>query len=335
MIFIREIEYYLPKNKIDNNALKKNNANWDIDEISIKTGVQNRYIAGEDETSLDLAIVACNKLLSRAKIDKDKIDGLIFCTQSPDYIMPPNSSILHGILGLKENVFAYDFNLACSGYVYGLAMINGLIESNILSNVLFINADTYSKFISDGDRSTKVLFGDAASVSLIQKSKGSKGVFAFKYSTSGENYNKFIIPAGGMRVPKSPDTKILRTDRYGNSKSNEKIHMNGMGIFAFVNTKVPKQINALLSENNLEIKNINLFIFHQASKLAIDALSKILKLDSSKVFTNIELIGNTVSASIPIAIKDAQDEGLIKENDIILCSGFGVGLSWASCLIRF
>lgn len=335
MISINKIEYHLPKKRIDNNSLKEDNPNWDVDEISTKTGVQNRFIAEEGETALDLAIVACNKLLSSEKIDKDKIDGLIFCTQSPDYIMPPNSSVIHGILGLKENVFAYDFNLACSGYVYGLAMINGLIESNILSNVLFINADTYSKFISDGDRSTKVLFGDAASVSLIQKSPGDKGVFAFKYSTSGKNYNKFIIPAGGMRVPKSDVSKIVHTDKYGNSKNDEKIHMNGMGIFAFVNIKVPKQINELLSENNLEIKDIDLFIFHQASKLAIDALSKKLKLDSDKVFTNINLIGNTVSASIPIAIKDAQDKNLINNDDIVLCSGFGVGLSWASCLIRF
>ena len=249
--------------------------------------------------------------------------------------MPPNSSILHGVLDLSEEVFAYDFNLACSGFVYGLSMAHGLIHGGIAKNILLINADTYSKYINKKDRSTRVLFGDAASVSYIKESKNKKGVIGFRSSTSGINYKKFIIPAGGSRMPKSKETNLVKTDKSGNERSSENIHMDGMGIFAFVNSKVPKQINLLLKEYDFRTDDIDLFIFHQASKLAIDSLTRILKIDKNKVFTNIETVGNTVSASIPIALKDAISTGKIKDGDRVLCSGFGVGLSWSTCIIQY
>ena len=335
MISINAIEYYLPNEPIDNNSLGSKNPSWDMDTLYNKTGVSTRHYAKDDETALDMSIKACEELFKNKPEIRNIIDGLIFCTQSNDYIMPPNSSILHGSLNLSEEVFAYDFNLACSGFVYGLSMSHGLISGGIAKHILLINADTYSKYINKNDRSTKFLFGDAASVSYIKKSNDNKGIIGFRSSTSGKNYKKFIIPAGGARIPKSIETSSVIKDKSGSERSSENIHMDGMGIFVFVNSKVPKQINLLLNEHSLSTKDIDLFIFHQASKLAIDSLIKILKIDKDRVFTNINSVGNTVSASIPIALKDATSAGKIKEGDKVLCSGFGVGLSWSTCIIQY
>jgi 3-oxoacyl-[acyl-carrier-protein] synthase III len=335
MLKIDSLDYFLPNKKITNEDIFKKNKKWKSKSILDKTGVKNRYYANENETALDMSVEACKKLINNNEIDIDKIDGLIFCTQSPDHIMPPNSSILHGILGLGENVFAFDTNLACSGFIYSLGLAKGLMSSSIAKNILLINADTYSKYININDRSTKLLFGDAASASFLIEGSSNEGIIDILCSSAGKHYKKFIVPSGGLRYPKSNKSSIPIIDKSGNIKTDEDIHMDGMGIFAFVNSKVPKQIKYILQKNELNIEDIDLFIFHQASKLAIDSLSKILKIDSKKVFMNLDKVGNTVSASIPIALKDALDLGKIKSQDKVLCSGFGVGLSWGTCILQY
>ena len=335
MLKINQIEYYLPKNQVQNKDLLKLNPDWDLESLNKKTGVTSRFYTDKDETALDIAFKACDLFLKKDDLLKNKIDGLIFCTQSNDYIMPPNSSLLHGMLDLSENVFAFDFNLACSGYIYGLALANGLIATKVAKNILLVNADTYSKYINNNDRSTKLLFGDAAAVTHLSKSDDNKGLVDILCSTSGINSNKFIIPAGGMRKPKSNVTSVESKDKSGNVRNQEQIHMDGLGIFSFVNGKVPKQVIKILKRNKYEIEDIDLFIFHQASKLAIDSLTKILKIDAEKVYVNINRVGNTVSAAIPIALKDAQKEGRVQEGNKILCAGFGVGLSWGTCILQF
>tara|TARA_B100000579_G_scaffold238235_1_gene195350 strand:- start:2410 stop:3417 length:1008 start_codon:yes stop_codon:yes gene_type:complete len=334
MLKIENISYYLPNEPVSNKDIIKKNPGWNLNDLNNRTGVNTRYYANKNETALDMSIEACKIFFENYNSKKDKIDALIFCTQSNDYIMPPNSSLLHGILGLSEDVFAFDFNLACSGYIYGLAIANGLLSTNMASNILLVNADTYSKYINEKDRSTKILFGDAAAVSYIKNSNQNKGIIDIQCSTSGENYKKFIIPSGGIRYPKSKLSCVPIKDKSGNIRTDEDIHMDGMGIFAFVNSKVPKQIKSILKKNSLNLSDIDLFIFHQASKLAIDSLIKILKIDSKKVYINIDKVGNTVSASIPIALKDALSDGKIKDGDKILCCGFGVGLSWGTCIIQ-
>ena len=335
MLKIDKISYHLPNDPVLNKDIIKNNPNWNLNNINARTGVNTRYYASEDETALDMSIKACKKLFKDIDGLNDKIDALIICTQSSDYIMPPNSSLLHGALDLSEDVFAFDFNLACSGYVYGLALANGLLSTGIASNIMLINADTYSKYINDKDRSTKILFGDAAAITYLKNTNDDKGIIDIQCSTSGKNYKKFIIPSGGTRYPKSELSCISKKDKSGNIRTDENIHMDGMGIFAFVNSKVPKQIKSILKKNELKINDIDLFIFHQASKLAIESLIKILGVDSKKVYINIDKVGNTVSASIPIALKYALDEGRIVDGNKILCCGFGVGLSWGTCIIQY
>ena len=200
---------------------------------------------------------------------------------------------------------------------------------------MLINTDTYSKYIHAQDRSARVLFGDAAAVTWITASNSTQGIIDIQCSTSGKDYEKFIIPAGGCRMPKSKATTTPKIDNSENVRTLENIHMDGMGILVFVNSKVPKQIHCILKRNALTIDDIDLFVFHQASKLALDSLTRLLKINSKKVYKNIQDIGNTVSASIPIALKDAIDSKKINQGEKVLLSGFGVGLSWGTAIIQF
>lgn len=331
---IKDIEYYLPEHIVTNQDLHEENPDWDMNSVEERAGVVKRHIARDDETALDLSLQACKKLFSVHKNIQSQIDGIIFCTQSEDYVLPPNSCILHKMLDLPENVFAFDFNLACSGYIYGLALAQGLMHSGITKNILLVNADTYSKYIHKQDRSVRVLFGDGAAVTWITASDSSQGIIDIKCSTFGKDYKKFIIPAGGCRMPKSKETALPKTDNSGNVRTLEDLHMDGMGILAFNNSKVPKQIRSILEHNSLTIDDIDLFVFHQASKMALDSLTRLLKIKPEKVFRNLREIGNTVSASIPIALKDALDSRRITPGNKVLVSGFGAGLSAGTAIIE-
>lgn len=248
--------------------------------------------------------------------------------------MPPNACVLHDRLGLPESVIAFDFNLACSGFVYGLGIAQGYIRAGIAKKLLLVNADTYSHLINEGDRSSRTLFSDAASATLIGTGGESEGLLDAVFATGGKKHGSFIVPAGGHRSPKTDSTCAVSLDKSGNAKTDEDIHMDGMGILVFVSSKVPKQIKSLLSRNNLAVDDIDWFIFHQASKVALDSLARLLKLPDRKVLRTLEETGNTVSASIPIVLKKGLDSGMVQSGDTVLVSGFGVGLSWASAIVR-
>jgi 3-oxoacyl-[acyl-carrier-protein] synthase III len=330
---IKSIESYFPEGNLTNEDLNHENPTWEMDKIFGKTGVQNRNIAGEHETAFDLSVKACEKLFEYQ--DVNSVDAIVYCTQSPDYIMPSNSFLLHKELSMHDNVLAFDFNHACTGYIYGLVMAHSFIKSGVCKCVLLVNSDTYSKYINKKDRSSRSLFGDAAAVSIIENSDSHRGIVDFELASSGEFYNKFYIPAGGHRLPKSAESSIEVKDDKGNTRSQNDIHMDGLAVWSFINSFVPKQINNILKKNNLDKSQIDLFIFHQASKMTLDSLVKKLRLDQDKVFINLTNIGNTVSASIPIALKDALDQGRIEDGSKVLLSGFGVGMSYGSVLIQF
>jgi 3-oxoacyl-[acyl-carrier-protein] synthase III len=329
---ITAIEYYLPEFILSNEMLRNENPHWEMDRVVEKSGVSERHIAREGETAFDLAKKACDKLFEYN--NKGEIDGIIFCTQSPDFIMPPNSFLLHRYLGIKDSIFAFDFNHACTGFIYSLAMAHSFLLANLAKKILIVNADTYSKYINKDDRSTRVLFGDGAAASVVEKDVDDKGIIDIELASSGRHFDKFWIQAGGMRMPKSERTSISKSDARGNVINMENIQMDGLGVFSFINTFVPRQIKDLLKRNDLVISDIDLFIFHQASKMTLDSLKKVLGLKNEQLFTNIALIGNTVSASIPIAIKDAMSQGKFKSNQLIVISGFGVGMSYGSIIMK-
>ena len=334
MITIERIEYHLPSCVITNDALQRANPDWDVEKLADKAGVFTRHIARNGETAFDLASAACEKLLAADQALRDSIDGIVFCTQSPDYVMPSNAFLLHRHLNLRESVFAFDFNLACSGFVYGLAIAQGFIATALAKNILLVTADTYSKYIHPRDRSARMLFGDGAAACLITKTR-SVGMIDVVLSSSGKDYGCFYIPAGGCRVPKSAATAVDEVDAGGNTRTAETIHMNGFGVWKFIASTVPKQITDILARNSFSTSAIDLYVFHQASKLTVNSLVKALKLDAGKVFNNIDRVGNLVSASIPVALKDAESAGRLKRGDLVLLSGFGVGLSWATAILRY
>lgn len=335
-VAIVDIACHLPDRVVTNAELSEVYPAWDMDRVAKRAGVLQRHIAGAEETALDLGVAASRALLDRHPGLVDQIDGVIFCTQTSDYVMPPNSCVLHRELGLRDEVLALDINLACSGYVYSLALAEGLIVAGTCTNVLVVTADTYSRLINPGDRAARTLFGDGAAASWVRAAADDRtGLVDVMCATSGNGFEKFFIPAGGARTPRSADTAREQVDSSGNVRTDEDIHMDGLGVLSFAKAKVPTQVRTLLDREGITVADLDLVVFHQASKLALDVLTKALKLPEDKVFRNLASIGNTVSASIPISLAQARAEGAIVPGSLVLLCGFGVGLSWASALVRF
>jgi 3-oxoacyl-[acyl-carrier-protein] synthase-3 len=331
---IRAISYVLPEGVVTNEMLSAENPTWDMRRVLSRTGVASRHIARPEETAYDLACRACDGLLADHPDLRGRIDAILFCTQSEDYLLPANSTLLHGYLDLREEVFAIDYNLACSGFVYGLALAQSLFASGIAKDVLLVTADTYSKHIHPGDRAARTLFGDGAAATWISSSDRGRGILDVLCASSGKDHGMFIIPAGACRLPRSAETSRARTDLTGNIRSLETIHMDGSAVLSFVESRVPPQVTTILERNGMSMEEIDLVIFHQASKVTLDSLCRLLDVPREKAFTNLRDIGNTVSASIPIALKDATDQGRVRPGNRILLSGFGVGMSWATAILQ-
>lgn len=332
---IQDISVSLPENRVSNTQIDREHPEWRIDSVLKRTGVKNRHIAADDETALDLGYRASLQLFEKNPTLRDQIDTVIFCTQSPDHIIPPNSCLLHNKLQLPEHVAVFDISHACSGFVYTLGIAHALVQSQAAKNVLLVTADTYSKYINVNDRSTRVLFGDGGAACWVSGNENGQGVLGLSYGTSGVNYDKFIVPAGACRIPKSASTREAVADQNGNLRSQEDIHMSGNDILVFVNDKIPDHVREFLKSFNFTISDIDLFVFHQASLIVLETLARSLDIDMEIVFQNLGSVGNTVSASIPIAMNDALKQGKIQPGHKVLICGFGAGLSWGSALLQF
>jgi 3-oxoacyl-[acyl-carrier-protein] synthase-3 len=333
--FIHSIATALPANIETNEDLQRENPDWKMEIVAQRGGVLKRHIARNDETAFDLSLEACKKLFADGRINVNEIDAIIYCTQSPDFIMPSNSHLLHGALKMRDEVMAFDINLACSGYVYALAMANSFIISGQAKKVLVVTADTYSKYIHKKDRSARSLFGDGAAATIVAGTAGGSGFASFELASHGKEYAKFYVPAGGLRNPRSAKTCLETTDRNGNVHSDETIQMDGLGVWSFINSVVPKQVRAHLEKHALKTNDVDQFIFHQASKMTLDSLLKVLEIPTIKTFSNLENVGNTVSASIPICLADAVRGGKFKLGQRILLSAFGVGLSYGTTSFKY
>ncbi|MBF0522442.1 MAG: ketoacyl-ACP synthase III [Candidatus Omnitrophica bacterium] len=317
---IQAIEYYLPRLCENGQALKKDNPDWRIDEIEQKTGISTRYISGPQETAVDMGVLAAEKLFSSG-IKKEDIEFLIFITQSPDYVLPTSACILQDRLGLKKSCMAFDVNLGCSGYVYGLAMGGSLIEAGLVKQGLVICSETYTKYIDSADRTCRPVFSDGAAATVLTFSD-KDWLGPFEMGTDGSGYCDLIVKNSGTRkdvVEQHPPALL----------------MNGAKVFMFTMGTVPQCVESLLKKSGKTLQDIDLFIFHQASKLVIDNIVRRMEIDERKVYTNYQRIGNTVSASLPIALKDAWEEKRLKKGNQILLLGFGVGYSWGGCILKW
>ncbi|MFF2480868.1 ketoacyl-ACP synthase III [Paenibacillus sp. NPDC058071] len=324
--YIKAIDYYLPEKKDYNDP---------EDRMTKKIGVSVKNIAGENEYASDLAFHAATKLFDSDAIDKAAIDFLLYCTQSPDHYLPTTACILQERLGLSTSCGALDFNLGCSGYVYGLSLAKGLIESGVARNVLFLTADTYSKYVNANDRNVKLLFGDAASATLISSddSIGNHAIGPFELGTDGKGAELLIVPAGGLKEPLSPESLIEVVDEKGNTRNRSNLYMDGNAIFNFTALQIPKAINALLEKSQQSLEDFDYFVFHQANQYMLETIRRKLNIDKEKFSIQFQDCGNTVSSSIPIALIRDFKEGRTKNGDKVMLVGFGVGLSWGICSI--
>ena len=306
---ILAIEYYLPKKKENNKTLKKFNPKLDIDRIKEKTGIDNRYISGKNETVIDISIKCSNKIFK--KFPKKKIDFLILVTQTSPYRIPTTACILQDKMHLKKNTIAFDINLGCSGFIYALRMGSSLIESKQAKNGLIICADTYTKYISKNNTACRPIFSDAGAAILLSKSSKNK-IGPFELGADGSGADALELPI-----------------------NKNEIVMNGAKVLTFATNVVPDNVNLLLKKIKLNKNKINKFIFHQASKYILDNINRILSIKKEQTFENYSKVGNTISASIPIALKDASSKNKLKKNNLVIVAGYGVGLSWGSALIKW
>jgi len=329
---IKAISVYLPKNKLSNDDLSIEFPSWSADKISKKTGIYSRGISDKNETSCDMAVSVSEKLFFDHKIDKKKIDFILLCTQSPDYFLPTTACIVQNKLGLQTNCGALDFNLGCSGYIYGLALAKGLISSGIANNVLLITSETYSKYIHNKDKSNRTIFGDAAAASLISKDDYGT-IERFSLGSDGSGAKNLIVKNGAAKYPDVIGKNEFDNDEFLKNDSN--LYMNGKEIFMFTSNAVPKIVHDCLIKNNLLINQVDLFIFHQANSYMLEYMRRKIKIPKEKFYIYIKNVGNTVSSTIPIALDDAIKNKRITPGMNVLLVGFGVGYSFGATIIKY
>jgi beta-ketoacyl-acyl-carrier-protein synthase III len=328
--FIKALAYTLPENEITNEQLVKEFPEWSVDKIADKVGINTRFVASENETSSDLAVKAAEKLfLENPNINKEDIDFVLFCTQSPDYFLPTSACIIQNKLGLPTTCGALDFNLGCSGYIYGLSLAKGLVLGGIANNVLLLTGETYSKYLHPKDKGNRTIFGDAGSATLIS-TEGFAEIGNFSLGTDGKGAENLIVKTGGLRC-KSP-MNDLTFDEKANPTSSDYLYMNGSEIFNFTIEAVPELVKNTLLKNKLTNDEIEGFVFHQANKFMLNFLRKKLKISEEKFHYYMSEVGNTVSSTIPIVLYEKLKNGELHGN--ILLGGFGVGYSWGGCVIN-
>jgi len=330
--YIKAISYYLPQQVLTNEDLVKNFPEWTVEKVASKIGIDSRHIASENETAGDMAEQAALRLFEEWNVSPRDIDFIMLCTQSPDYFLPTTACVLQNRLGIPTASGAFDYNLGCSGYVYGLAMAKGLVATGIAKNVLLLTAETYSKHIHHKDKGNRTIFGDAATASLITDNGFAK-IEEFCLGTDGSGAGNLIVKTGGMRHQQKMDDYIL--DDGGAVHSSDNLFMNGSEIFLFTQESVPPLVEDILAKNGYEKSDIDLFVFHQANKHMLDFLRKIIKIEAEKFYYNMSHFGNTVSSTIPIALKEAITDKSIKAGHKVLIAGFGVGYSWGGVTLRF
>jgi 3-oxoacyl-[acyl-carrier-protein] synthase-3 len=328
--FIKAITYALPDLVVTNEDLVREFPEWSVEKIADKVGINNRHIAAENETSADLALRAAEKLFEEhPEIKKDSVDFILFCTQSPDYFLPTSACVIQDKLGLPTSCGALDFNLGCSGYVYGLSLAKGLLLGGIARNVLLLTGETYSKFMHPKDKGNRTIFGDAGSATLVS-SEGFAEIGNFSLGTDGRGAENLMVKSGGMRFRKQFND--LKFEDNGNPLSSDHLYMNGSEIFNFTIDAVPPLIEDTLVKNGLNREDVDGYVFHQANKFMINFLRKKIKIEQEKFYTYMSEVGNTVSNTIPIVLTEKLKENSLKGN--IILAGFGVGYSWGGCLIK-
>lgn len=331
MAYIKALSYYLPERVVTNEELLQEFPEWSVDKVAAKVGVNARHLADPNETAGDMAEKAARKLFKEYGVDPKEIDFVMLCTQSPDYFLPSTACILQDKLGIPTSAGAFDYNLGCSGCVYGMAMAKGLIAAGIAKNVLLLTAETYQKYLHPSDKSNRSIFGDGAAACLIS-TEGFAEIGEFSLGTDGSGYRHLIVGTGAARQKTA--TGIESTDDDGHVRRDDYLYMDGSAIFNFTLDAVPTMMKEILSKNGMEKDNVDYYVFHQANKFMLNTIRKVCVLPKDKFYVNLEETGNTVSSTVLIGLKDCIENGTIQKGMKVMISGFGVGLSWGGTILK-
>jgi 3-oxoacyl-[acyl-carrier-protein] synthase-3 len=321
---LRGVAYHLPERVLTNEQLAREFPGFPPAKIEAKTGIAQRHIADQDECASDLAVEAARRLFQCGIAPAD-IDFLLLCTQSPDYLLPTTACLLQHRLGIPTTAGALDFNLGCSGYIYGLSLAKGLIESGQARNVVLLTADTYSKYLDPRDRGVRTLFGDGASATWVAAGadSGEPPIGPVMFGTDGAGECNLIVRRGGTRNPA------------GHAEGDTHLYMNGGEIFAFTLKTVPGAVKQLLERARISLTDIDHFVFHQANQYMLEHLREKLGIPPEKFIIEMWDCGNTVSTTIPIALARASAAGKLRAGQRVMLVGFGVGYSWGGLLLRW
>lgn len=331
---IRGLAAAVPKQVVNNYEYTQYFDKDSVREIVEKTGIKERRFAPANICSSDLCFEAAERLIADLNVDRSEIDLLIFVSQTPDYRMPATGVLLQERLGLSKQTAAFDMNLGCSAFVYGLSVVYSMMQTGGFRKALLLDGETRSRIYSPKDRKTAFLFGDGGVAALIERDE-KYGNAWFSLNSDGSKESLIKVNAGGYRNPSTPQTlEEKMVDEHGNIRSEEHGYMNGADVFNFVLLEIPKDIKKLLSFSNTAMDSLDYFVFHQANSYMNDYLKNKLKLDNSKVPASIEKFGNTSSVSIPLTIVSQLKDNLAQSKKMLLC-GFGVGMSWATAVVNF
>lgn len=331
-VYIKAISYYLPERIVTNDELVKEFPEWSVEKVAQKVGVNARHISAKDETAGDMAEHAARKLFEEYQVNPQSIDFLLLCTQSPDYFLPSTACVLQDRLGIPTTAGAFDYNLGCSGCIYGLAVAKGLVSAGIAKNVLLLTAETYNKYLHPSDKSNRSIFGDGAAACLIS-TDGFAEIGEFSLGTDGSGANNLIVKTGASRHKEATEKYI--EDDEGHVWYDDYLYMNGGAIFNFTLDAVPAMMKEILEKNGLEKDQIDYYIFHQANKFMLNTIRKVCVLPKEKFYINLAETGNTVSSTVLIGLKESLDASIIEQGMKVMIAGFGVGLSWGGCVLHF
>lgn len=319
------IAVHLPERVETNAQLQAEFPAWDMDLIFEKTGIAARHIAAEDECASDLAVAAAQRLFREFDVDPQSIDFVLLCTQTPDYPLPTTACLLQSRLGLKTSVGALDFNLGCSGFVYGLSLADGLIRGGAAKRVLLLTAETYSKYIHPEDRSLRTIFGDGAAATLVEAAD-QPTLSAFQFGTDGSGADTLLVTKGGARPPEDAIRPRHR------QRWESALYMDGPSLITFTVAAVPQLVESILAKAELKMRDIDLFLLHQATLKMLTQLRERLELTEERMPIVLEHCGNTVSSTIPLMMDQLRRDGRLKKGMQNMLIGFGVGWSWAGCI---
>ncbi|QNE44172.1 ketoacyl-ACP synthase III [Frigoribacterium sp. NBH87] len=324
---------YLPEAVLTDDDLAAQHPGWDVARAAASTGVHARHVAAPGEWTSHLAASAVRRLLAERDLDPASVDALIVCTQSPDLVLPATACLVQERAGLGSHVAALDVSLGCSGWVYGLALARGLVETRQAERVVLVTADALTRLVNPGDPQLRVLFGDAATAALVTGGAEGPRFLGATFGTDGRGARHLLAVNGGL-APGEERAPGSSPEARGLTPSGRDVYMDGPEVFAFTLRTVPGALDTCLRRAGLTVDDVDLFVFHQANAVMLESLRRRIGLPPEKFVVDLATTGNTASSSVPLALQAAVRAGRAGPGDRVALVGFGIGYSWAAVVVQ-